>query len=61
MDNFIYMFVMNDCRISNGYLSTYSLVLVYTCDGEWFLDGHVLLQVFTLKSWPSYSIFTCVK
>ena len=34
-------------------------MLVSTCDGGCILDGHVLLQVCTLKSWPSYSFFTC--
>jgi hypothetical protein len=48
------MFVMDDCRTNNGYLS---ILLAYAClvtDGC-YLDGHVLLQVPTLRSWPSYS------
>ena len=60
MDIYLYMFVMNDCRISKGFLSILQLVLVSTCDGGCILGGHVMLRVFTLKSWPSYSLLLVV-
>ena len=57
MDKYLYMFVMNDCRTSHDYLSSLlTRACLYMCWCMYF-DGHVLLQISTLKSWPSYSFY----
>jgi len=50
----IYMCVMDDCRISNVLIYLICLCLSLLVMMNVFLYGHMLLQVSTLKSWPSY-------
>ena len=57
MDNYLYVFVMNDCRTSYGYLF---ILLAYTCLYLWwwmYFGWPCVASNYILKSWPSYSFY----